>query len=165
MASSSSKPSYMRIWMCMAGMVPPSRVACQWQECHCSIDFRHHMHRVALLALDSVVAFDLATPAQVFRGPYGVELCAVRRGPVKTSTGFSILADHGLDALARAETVIVPGYGTIDRPPPASTLEALRRAHGRGARVVSICTGAFALAHAGLLDGRRATTHWQYAAY
>src|SRR4051794_32695908 len=122
-------------------------------------------HRIAVVALDAVVAFDLATPAQVFRGPYRLEVCAARRGPVTTSTGFAIVADHGLEAIARADTVIVPGYGPVDRPPPDSVLEALRAAHERGARVVSICTGAFCLAHAGLLDGRRATTHWNYAAY
>jgi AraC family transcriptional regulator, transcriptional activator FtrA len=122
-------------------------------------------HRVAVLALESVVAFDMATPAQVFRGPYTFELCAVLRGAVPTSSGFSVVADHGLEALQRADTVIVPGYDTIDRPPPARALEALRAAHARGARTVSICTGAFALAHAGLLDGRRATTHWRYASY
>jgi transcriptional regulator GlxA family with amidase domain len=122
-------------------------------------------HRVAVLALDSVVAFDMATPAQVFRGPYTFELCAVWRGPVPTSSGFSVVADHGLEALGRADTVIVPGYDTIDRPPPARALEALRAAHARGARTVSICTGAFALAHAGLLDGRRATTHWRHAPF
>src|SRR3954469_10300705 len=119
--------------------------------------------RVAVLALESVVAFDMATPAQVFRGPYSFELCAVRPGPVATSSGFSVVADHGLEALERADTVIVPGYDTIDRPPDAAVLDALRAAHARGARTVSICTGAFALAHAGLLDGRRATTHWAAA--
>src|SRR3954452_1539157 len=122
-------------------------------------------HRVRAAALDTGRAFALATPAKVFRGPYRLEVCAARRGPVTTSTGFAIVADHGLEAIARADTVIVPGYGPVDRPPPDSVLEALRAAHERGARVVSICTGAFCLAHAGLLDGRRATTHWNYAAY
>src|SRR3954470_15592686 len=120
-------------------------------------------HTVAALALESVVAFDMATPAQVFRGPYRFELAGVRRGPIATSSGFRVVADHGLEALARADTVIVPGYDSIDRPPQRAALDALRAAHARGARMVSICTGAFALGDAGLLDGRRATTHWRYA--
>src|SRR3954470_9943804 len=122
-------------------------------------------HLVVTLALEPVVAFDMATPAQVFRGPYDFALAGVRPGPVATSTGFSVIADHGLAALERADTVVVPGYDSIDRPPPQAALDALRAAHARGARIVSICTGAFALGDAGLLDGRRATTHWRYAGY
>src|SRR3954451_7837063 len=90
------------------------------------------VHRVAVLALDEGVAFDLATPAQVFRGPYTVELCAARPGPVPTSTTFAVVADHGLEALARADTVIVPGYDTIDRAPDPGVADALRAAHARG---------------------------------
>src|SRR3954447_1550706 len=117
-------------------------------------------HIVAVLALESVVAFDMATPAQVFRGPYAFALAGVRRGPVATSSGFRVVADHGLEALERADTVIVPAYDTIDRPPPRAALDALRAAHTRGARMVSICTGAFALGDAGLLAAPRAPTRW-----
>jgi AraC family transcriptional activator FtrA len=130
------------------------------------------MHRVVVLAVADVVAFDLAIAAQVFgspaRGPeerrYAFAVCAAAPGPVRTSTGFSLLVDHGLEALAGADTVVVPGVDRPDDAAPEEVLEALRTAHGRGARIVSICTGAFVLAAAGLLAGRRATTHWQYAA-
>ncbi len=126
------------------------------------------MHRIAVLALDGVVAFDLSVPAQVFghadeRDRYELRVCGGRSGPVATSTGFSLLADHGPDALAWADTVIVPGVEdrVVGRPEPV--LAALRAADRRGARMVSICTGAFVLAQAGLLDGRRAATHWRDA--
>jgi transcriptional regulator GlxA family with amidase domain len=125
------------------------------------------MHRVVALALPNVVAFDLSVPAQVFgryAGPYAFEACAERPGRVPTTTGFSVHVDRGLDALADADTVIVPGFDPPAWELPGAVLAALRSAHARGARVGSICTGAFALAEAGLLDGRRATTHWAYAA-
>jgi transcriptional regulator GlxA family with amidase domain len=125
------------------------------------------MYRVVALALPNVVAFDLSVPAQVFgryEGPYSFEACAERPGRVPTTTGFSVHVDRGLEALAEADTVIVPGFDPPAWELPGVVLAALRSAHARGARVGSICTGAFALAEAGLLDGRRATTHWAYAA-
>ena len=124
------------------------------------------MHHVTVLALSDVVAFDLSTPAQVFGnepGRYAFTACGIRAGRVPSTTGFAIDVPRGLDALAEADTVLVPGLRPAQWPPPADVLEALRAAHARGARVASICTGAFVLAHAGLLDGRRATTHWEHA--
>jgi len=126
------------------------------------------MHRIAVLALDAVVPLDLAIPAQVFgnypEAPYALTVCAAAAGRVATSAGFAVVADAGVEALAEADTVLVPGFSPHLRVPPEPVLEALRAAHERGARMVSICTGAFALAAAGILDGRRATTHWRHAA-
>lgn len=128
-------------------------------------------HRVAILVLDTVVPFDLGVPCQVFgwgredlgEVRYQASLCAAVPGKVRTSMGFLLEAPHGLEALDAADTVIVPGIADLDVPIPREICTALRSAADRGARVASVCTGAFVLAEAGLLDHRRAATHWEDA--
>ncbi|MEU7839538.1 helix-turn-helix domain-containing protein [Micromonospora sp. NPDC049114] len=124
------------------------------------------MHTVAVLALDSVVPFDLSTPMEVFgrtRLPdgsagYRVLVCAAT--PTVTAGAFSIAVPWGLDVLADADTVIVPGVSDPGAATPPAVLDSLRAAAANGARIASICGGAFTLAATGLLDGHRAATHW-----
>jgi transcriptional regulator GlxA family with amidase domain len=122
------------------------------------------VHRVAVLALDGITPIDLAIPTQIFSArretPYEMTLCALD-AKVGTTAGFALVAGGGLEQVSAADTVIVPGFAPIVRP-PEPVLAALAGAHGRGRRVVSICTGAFALAAADLLDGLHATTHWKH---
>lgn len=127
--------------------------------------------RIAVVAFDGIGPFQLGAPCLVFgddRRDQGAPrfqftVCAAKPGLLKTSAGFAIDVRHGLSALKRADVVIVPTWRDLDQPPPARLLQALREAHRRGATVVGLCLGAFVVAAAGLLDGRRATTHWHWA--
>lgn len=132
------------------------------------------MHRLVVLALGEVVGYDMSIPPQLFgqardeagNALYDVRICGLSRDPIRVVSGYTLIPDHGREALADADTVIIPGtrvagprrYGTM----PEDIAEALALIP-RQARIMSICTGAFVLGAAGMLDGRPATTHWAYA--
>ncbi|GHO96798.1 AraC family transcriptional regulator [Reticulibacter mediterranei] len=131
------------------------------------------MHTVAILVYDHINPFELAVATEVFslhRPELGVEwyhtfVCSPEARPVPTRAGFSISTPYTLVDMVQADTIIVPSTTPGNLAVSDQLLEALREVYGRGARLVSFCTGAFVLAAAGLLDGRRAATHWQWTSY
>jgi AraC family transcriptional regulator, transcriptional activator FtrA len=129
------------------------------------------MHRVVALVRPVQSTFELGCAVEVFGTAragipqhYEFEVCTETPGPVPTSAGYAMSVTQDLSALASADTVIIPGWAPVEAPLSADVRGALLQAHARGARLVTICSGVFALARTGLLDGRSATTHWGRAA-
>lgn len=126
---------------------------------------------VVALVYDGLCMFEFACAAEVFglarpelgEDWYRFETCAMEGGDIRGQHGVRVRPDGNLDRLDAAGTIVIPGWKGVDEAVPPVIVDALRRAHARGARLLSICSGSFVLAATGLLDGRRATTHWRYA--
>ncbi|MCP9232337.1 MULTISPECIES: helix-turn-helix domain-containing protein [unclassified Mesorhizobium] len=126
---------------------------------------------VAAIAFDGISPFHLSVPCLVFGADrtelglprFDFRVCAIEDGPIRTDAGLTISVPHGLSALDDADIVIVPSWKDLGSSPPAALIDALLGAHERGALIVGLCLGTFAVAATGLLSGRRAATHWAYA--
>ncbi|MCP2020675.1 transcriptional regulator FtrA [Pseudomonas laurylsulfatiphila] len=125
---------------------------------------------VAILAYDGLCTFEFGIAVEIFGLPrpefdfpwYEHRIVAVDQGPMRAMGGIQVLADGGMELLADARTIIIPGWRDRSATVPVELIDALRQAHARGARLLSICSGVFVLAATGLLDGHGATTHWRY---
>jgi AraC family transcriptional regulator, transcriptional activator FtrA len=131
---------------------------------------RRKTRDVVVLAYDGLGTFEFGIAVEVFGLPrpemgadwYRFGVCSLDSGPLRATGGVTLRARGSIAQLSRAGTIIIPGWKGYDVPPPWRLIAALRKAYARGARLVSICSGVFVLAATGLLNGRRATTHWRY---
>lgn len=125
---------------------------------------------IAVVAFDGISPFHLSVPCLVFGADrtklglprFDFRVCAMAEGTIRTDAGLSIVVPHGLSALDDADIIIIPSWKDLEAPLAAPLKDALLRAHRRGALIVGLCLGTFAIAGAGLLAGRKATTHWAY---
>jgi AraC family transcriptional regulator, transcriptional activator FtrA len=128
-------------------------------------------HLVAAVAYDRLCTFEFGCTVELFALPrpelnvpwYDFAVCAAESGPIRATGGIAMQVEHSLRLLDRADTIVIPGWRDADEPPPAQLVRKLRQAAERGVRLASICSGVFVLAAAGVLAGKRATTHWKYA--
>ncbi len=127
-------------------------------------------HIVAAVAYDRLCTFEFGCTVELFALPrpeldlqwYEFAVCAAEPGPIRATGGIVVQVSHSLRLLERADTIVIPGWRDADEMPPAELLRKVRQAYDRGARLCSICSGVFVLAAAGILTGKRATTHWRY---
>lgn len=126
--------------------------------------------RVAVVAFQGILPFHLSVPCAVFQSPspdgdtpFRLRVCSAEGPLIQSAAGFTIGTPYGLDELSRSDIVIVPSWRDPDEAPPAALLRQLQRVAARGKRIIGLCLGTYVLAHAGLLHGRRAATHWAWA--